>query len=548
MAKISTYPNTSPISGDDKVIGTDSSNDDQTKNFKLSEISAYVIGNIPVTPIINIGTQDLTITDQVRVLSLQGTSANDVVSIGELNVNGQGSIYNTSTLNSTHYGLNAGLNSTGNRQTAVGISAGKDNTGSEQIVYGHVAGELNSAANQIAIGYYAGYDNSGANQTTLGYFAGALQSGTENISLGTQASRSNTGNSVISIGANSCFGNTGENIVAIGNNTGRSNTGNENTFIGYDAGYYTSNGTTVANDVSDSVFIGARTKSNGSNQENQIVIGADATGLGNDSVVIGNDNINVTVLKGDIGLGTTTPSEKLDVVGNIKLSETAATVDTDKFVVLDNGVIKYRTGDEVLADIGASDLLPNPTNARLPFNDNGSFSDSNITNSANGIAVSGKISLNDGSFNVSLGELSLNALTTGGSNVALGCFSGQNNTTGFENTSIGGESFLFNNIGSGNTCVGFGSGSYLNSGSFNQELNNSVFIGAFSRSLSSGSSNEIVIGHNAFGNGSNTVTLGNNNIVLTVLKGVVNMSGVPTSPTGLNSGDIWSDSGTLKIV
>jgi hypothetical protein len=56
---------------------------------------------------------------------------------------------------------------------------------------------------------------------------------------------------------------------------------------------------------------------------------------------------------GEVGIGTTSPSQKLDVSGNIKMTETAATTDTDKFVVLDSGVLKYRTGAQLRSDIGA---------------------------------------------------------------------------------------------------------------------------------------------------------------------------------------------------
>jgi hypothetical protein len=57
---------------------------------------------------------------------------------------------------------------------------------------------------------------------------------------------------------------------------------------------------------------------------------------------------------GNVGIGTSSPGQKLDVSGNIKMTETAATTDTDKFVVLDSGVLKYRTGAQVLSDIGAA--------------------------------------------------------------------------------------------------------------------------------------------------------------------------------------------------
>ena len=56
---------------------------------------------------------------------------------------------------------------------------------------------------------------------------------------------------------------------------------------------------------------------------------------------------------GDVGIGTTTPTTKLHVNGDVTISTIAnATIDTDKFLVSDSGVIKYRTGTSVLSDIG----------------------------------------------------------------------------------------------------------------------------------------------------------------------------------------------------
>jgi len=58
---------------------------------------------------------------------------------------------------------------------------------------------------------------------------------------------------------------------------------------------------------------------------------------------------------GNLGLGTSSPAYKLDVNGDLRVSTIAnATTDTDRFIVSDGGVIKYRTGSEVLSDIGGA--------------------------------------------------------------------------------------------------------------------------------------------------------------------------------------------------
>ena len=57
---------------------------------------------------------------------------------------------------------------------------------------------------------------------------------------------------------------------------------------------------------------------------------------------------------GQVGIGTTTPGQTLDVNGSVNISTiNNASSDTDKFLVSDSGVVKYRTGAEVRSDIGA---------------------------------------------------------------------------------------------------------------------------------------------------------------------------------------------------
>ena len=67
-------------------------------------------------------------------------------------------------------------------------------------------------------------------------------------------------------------------------------------------------------------MLGYRTSPLADNQTNQIVIGYDATGIGSNTVVLGNDSIVTTQLKGNVGIGTTAPSQKLHVSGNARVT------------------------------------------------------------------------------------------------------------------------------------------------------------------------------------------------------------------------------------
>ena len=63
----------------------------------------------------------------------------------------------------------------------------------------------------------------------------------------------------------------------------------------------------VNNTGNFNVIIGAAADAPGAADTNSIVIGANATGAGSNTAVIGDNNITKTVLKGQIGIGTTAP-------------------------------------------------------------------------------------------------------------------------------------------------------------------------------------------------------------------------------------------------
>jgi len=128
--------------------------------------------------------------------------------------------------------------------------------------------------------------------------------------------------------------------------------------------------------------------------------------------------------------------------------------------------------------------------------------------------------------------------TTGNFNNFFGGSSGYYNTTGIENSFFGHVSG-FKNTGSYNTIIGNKGGYNATTGSNNffggyragyhiangisnaTIINNSVFIGAETKPNAVSETNQIVIGYNAIGNGSNTATLGNDSVVSTYLKGKV---------------------------
>ena len=98
---------------------------------------------------------------------------------------------------------------------------------------------------------------------------------------------------------------------------------------------------------------------------------------------------------GNTGIGTTNPGSKLEVNGDIKVSTiTNATTDTDKFLVSDSGVVKYRTGAELLSDInGASkDLTLDRKTASytLVAADNNKLIEMNVA-SANNVTINNSV-------------------------------------------------------------------------------------------------------------------------------------------------------------
>jgi hypothetical protein len=121
---------------------------------------------------------------------------------------------------------------------------------------------------------------------------------------------------------------------------------------------------------------------------------------------------------------------------------------------------------------------------------------------------------NTGSYNTAIGYQSLLNNTSGGKNTATGYGTLLSNTSGEQNSAIG-LSALSNLTGSSNdnTALGYNAGRYYNGTTGNlTTAKQSLFLGSRSSALADSGTNEIVIGYNTIGKGSNTAVIGNNSI------------------------------------
>jgi hypothetical protein len=124
--------------------------------------------------------------------------------------------------------------------------------------------------------------------------------------------------------------------------------------------------------------------------------------------------------------------------------------------------------------------------------------------------------------NTGIGDNALSSVVSGNSNTALGSYSLYKITNDTGNTGIGVRTFFNVESGSFNTALGYNAGNRFGIGNPNNmtSTNNSIYIGAFSKGLNAtGSINEIVIGNDAVGLGTNSAVIGNTATTKTAIYG-----------------------------
>jgi hypothetical protein len=263
------------------------------------------------------------------------------------------------------------------------------------------------------------------------------------------------------------------------------------------------------------------------------------------------NNIILNALSGNVGIGYTTPAAKLAVSGTTLINTNT-----------DNGVDKLQVSGSAIASTLKFNTSGQETSISNYYNGGdgrniwiGGGGLSSTSGAAYNVAIGNDALLNNtsgfyqvaigfetlkantsGNYNVAIGVQTLGANTTGVRNVGIGanCLgvntTGGNNmafgfqtmiqsTTGSDNVAIGSQSLNTLTTGGSNIAIGKESGRLVSGGGNNNTPSESIYIGQDTRASAAGNSNEMVFGHTAIGQGSNTVTLGNSSITKTFLRG-----------------------------
>ncbi len=180
-----------------------------------------------------------------------------------------------------------------------------------------------SDGSSIFLGTGAGVNDDGTTNRNVGIGVNALTtvtSGGSNIAIGESAiSAATTGSANVGIGYRALQDATSWQNVGVGNDALRELVaGSGNIGIGDGAGEHLTDGSTSFTVGTGNIFIGQNSEASADNDSNQIVIGADAESIGANSVVLGNDSIVTTALKGNVGIGTVSPTVELEVDGLIQ--------------------------------------------------------------------------------------------------------------------------------------------------------------------------------------------------------------------------------------
>ena len=490
--------------------------------------------------------------------------------------------YSTNSSGNTFLGYYAGQTGGGSNNVAVGYNTLIQNQASNNTAVGMQAGYLNTIGTGIvAIGYQAAYSSSTVNNiTAIGYQALFNNTGSDNTAIGYQAAINNTtGNANIALGAYSLNKNTtfGSNI-AIGNGALYLNNASSNIGIGYEAGRGNTTGTGIvaigyqaawsSSTAINITAIGYQALYNNTGSYNTAVgyqtLLANTSGANNSALgylalssnILGNSNVAI----GHSALLSNAGNDNSTAVGYFALKLNTATANT---AVGASALRDNVTGTGLVA-VGYQALVQSTGNNNTAVGYQAGFAN-NIGTQNTAVGTQALFTNNIGSNHTAFGFNALYSNTVGVNNSAFGANALQNNTSGSDNVAIGINSLQNNTIGQHNIAIGISTLTASTTGSYNIAIgrtalfnlinggentalgvtaarfiadgtttltsaNTSIFIGNNTKALANSQNNQIVIGYNSVGLGSNTTVLGNTSITQTHLFGSTTIGSSTFSP------------------
>jgi hypothetical protein len=224
-----------------------------------------------------------------------------------------------------------------------------------------------------------------------------------------------------------------------------------------------------------------------------------------------------------LGIGTNSPEAPLQVQGSGTGATNAFTVvnstPTTVFTVLNNGRIQQTVIGATNNTIFGTNAGNNTTGSGNSFFgvNSGIANTTGFNNTFFGLQ-SGQ-SNTTGQFNTYFGEQAGSGNITGSANTALGSRAGLSITNGSDNSFFGNFAGAFLTAGSNNAFFGKDAGRFIAGGGNLAISNNSIFFGWGTRANGDNETNQIVIGYDARGLGSNTTRIGNTSTTQTWLGG-----------------------------
>jgi hypothetical protein len=259
---------------------------------------------------------------------------NTVIGNSALSKNTSSGIYNTaigyqalftnsSGMSNTAIGaFSSLLNTTGSDNTALGSNSLYRNTSgaSNTAIGSNALNNLTTGNYNVGIGHYANYYNStGSNNIAIGYqtiYSSSTNNTSDNVAIGHQSMYSSpTGSNNTAVGSQTLYSNTsGLGNAAFGYRSLYYNqTGTYNTALGFNSGNVSS-----PNVITKGIYIGANAAPKSSSNTNEIVIGADVTGNGTNTTLIGNSSTQQSTIYGAL---TVVPND-----ANVNVAGTSSTI------------------------------------------------------------------------------------------------------------------------------------------------------------------------------------------------------------------------------